>query len=100
MGFETCGAYSISQLIIIKTIVIYPGTLRHLVKKTTEWKRKNRDRRTERDEKARVRAHMRCVAGGLQARRAWFSNLALGLMSLFIQPQYQTFPFPARRSPL
>lgn len=69
----------------------------------TEWKREKeeRARRTEdRDERARARARLRCTEGGLHAHRAWFSNLALGLMSLFIQLWYQTFPFPARRSPL
>lgn len=53
------------------------------------------ERQKDREEAAGGRARLRSVPGRLQAHRAWFSNLACGLMSLFIQPQYQTFPFPA-----
>lgn len=45
-------------------------------------------------------AHVRLRTGSGAAPGAWFSSLTLGFRSLFIQPQYQTFPFPAPRSPL
>lgn len=68
----------------------------------TEWKGKKKKKGRQKDREVRARAGMRtrCSAGGLAARRARFSNLAPGSMSLFVQPQYQTFPFPAQRSPL
>ena len=72
--------------------------MRHLVEKVAEWKG-IKGRQKDRAERARARVHRRCVAGGLAAHGAWFSNLALGLMSLFIQLQYQTFPFPAEEVP-
>lgn len=57
-----------------------------------EEKKSDKDRDRQRD---RAIAPVPSAAGGLQTQSAWFSNLALSLMSLFIQLQYQTFPFPA-----
>lgn len=83
-----------------------PRALRHLVKKMTECKRgKKRERQSQKDREGQGREGLspsvsEVCGGRLLAQRAWFSSLALGLMTVFIQLWYQTFPFPARRSPL
>ena len=73
-----------------------PGDIKAFGEEDDRMEEKTRETEGE----SQSKAHMRRMADGLQAHRAWFSNLAPGLMSLFIQLQYQTFPFPARRSPL